>query len=210
MTVIMNVSPERLEELKAGKNDKSEEVISYFLEDKCCSSGMKDKDYQELVSEFANSVTPQTAANKLGIDLEDAQELEPVRLAGYKFFWGDGTTSDCLFARTDSGELISSVYEVSYLLFSDDQLYLYSRRCSFHNDQKKPELTNEFFFKDVVSLSIRDVESESKWSEGEFDSQVFTLTVPGDKISIAVSVDDETEASIQGMKQKLREKKQQK
>ena len=85
MAVIMNVSPERLEELKAGKNDKSEEVISYFLEDKCCSSGMKDKDYQELVSEFANSVTPQ---NRVCSNRPRGRpELEPVRLM-VQVLWG--------------------------------------------------------------------------------------------------------------------------
>lgn len=204
------LSKEEKEELLRDKNKQSTRVIKYFLNGGCCFGlfGMKDKEYLELVSEFDKSVTEQVAASKLGIDLDDCQEIQPIRLAGYKFS-GTSEYFDFLAKRTDDGQLISSVYEVTYLLFSNEQLYMYSQRLAFHSNASKKQDTNEFFYKDVVSVGTTDHEAKSKIGKVDLsiDTTSFILTVPGDKISVAMDANDETESTIQGMKQKLREKK---
>ena len=146
------------------------------------------QDYQELVSEFANSVTPQPVVSMLESTSRTPKNLSPYVWLGTSSL-GRRYHVRLSIARTDSGELIP-LYTKSPSLFSDDQLYLYSRRCSFHNDQKKPN-DKRVLFQGCCS-SVDEMLNRRARSDGEFDSR--SLTVPGDKISIAVSV-DETELS---------------
>ena len=104
--------------------------------------------------------------------------------------------------------MLSSIFEVTWLLFSNEQLYLYEKKCMLHKDKKTTEMTNEYFYTDVVSLATADQETHISLSDEDYDYKVFNLTVPGDQITVALDSNDETEAAIQGMKQKVREKKQ--
>ena len=192
----------RIETLKKGVDKDSVKVIDYFTKEGCFSGIMKDDEYFGMVKSFSDSVTAEKAAAKIGIDLDDVQEISPVRLSGFKII------ESPLVKRIDSGKLLGSIFEVTWLFFSNEQLYLYEKKCSFHKNRKTTEMTNEYFYKDVVSLATLDKETKNKISGQEYDSTVFNLTVPGDQITVALDPTAETEAAIQGMKQKVREKKQ--
>jgi hypothetical protein len=190
--------------LKKGVNKDSVKVIDYFTDDGCFSRIMKDDEYFRMVKSFSESVTVEVAASKIGIDLDDAQEISPVRLAGFKI------NNKSLVKKNKDGRLLSSIFEVTWLLFSNEQLYLFEKQCSLHKDRKTSEMTNEYFYKDVVSLATADMETNDSIikDDEDYDYKVFNLTVPGDQITVALDPTDETEAAIQGMKQKVREKKQ--
>ena len=206
----MHLESDDIKHLKQGADKDCVKVIDYFTKEGCFSGIMKDEQYFGMVKSFADTVTAESAAAKLGIDLDDVQEISPVHLSGFKLhgrtIHDDG---DCLWKRTESGRLLSSVFEVTWLFFSNEQLYLYEKKCVLHKNRKTTQMTNEFFYKDVVSLATADVEAKNKRDAVEnVDVSVFNLTVPGDQITVALDPTDDTEAAIQGMKQKVREKKQ--
>jgi hypothetical protein len=78
-------------------------------------------------------------------------------------------------------------------------------------------LTEEYFYRDVTSFSTKtetELAKEVKhgqMSKAEIESNKFVIIVPGASLSVALDkTGDDYENIIQGMKQKLREKKEQK
>jgi len=85
------------------------------------------------------------------------------------------------------------------------------------DEDKKSELTEEYFYRDVTSFSTKTETELAKEvkngqiSKAEIESNKFIIIVPGASLTIALDkTDDDYENIIQGMKQKLREKKEQK
>jgi hypothetical protein len=207
-------------ELQQFKKDKAKEqlkVIDYFTKDGCCSAFgmMKDDEYLKLVRDRRDSMKlREKAFGKIGLDEAQVKEIAPVCLQGFRF--------DGAFAKkTAAGRWVSSSYEVAWLFFSNTQIYLYSMRFNLDQD-KKEESTQEFFYKDVTALTTLTRNYTSAEDEGkdrvkvlgdkkiEVETTVFQITVPGEKLIVAMDSDEVPghEAVVQAMKQKLREKKQ--
>ncbi len=74
------------------------------------------------------------------------------------------------------------------------------------DEERKNEGTDEFFYRDVTSFST-DSATESTKSGMEVESNKFFMVVPGDKLEVSMDGIEDSEAIIQAMKQKLREKK---
>ena len=108
--------------------------------------------------------------------------------------------------RTDSNE-------ITWLFFGTDQIYIYTVKFKLTEDGKKRENTQEFFYDDVVSVSIGTTSTELKKSNGfgtneeSIETEEFRLVVPGDKMIFAFTSDDDTNKSVQGMKSAIRNKK---
>lgn len=112
----------------------------------------------------------------------------------------------------------SSAYQISWIFFSDTQVYVYQYTFNMDEDGKK-EATEEYFYKDITNFStVSDsVEKEvvdkvsctgkTTYVRKSVDSNRFALVVPGDKFYCSMEQSDYTERAIQGMKAKLREKK---
>ena len=87
------------------------------------------------------------------------------------------------------------------------------------DEEGKKEHTEEYFYKDITNFSTTSdtVEKEVPEVSGcnnnveyvmkSVDYTRFALVVPGDKLYCSMDQSDEYEAAIQGMKAKLREKK---
>ena len=87
------------------------------------------------------------------------------------------------------------------------------------NDTKK-ERTEEYFYKDITNFSTlsETVEKETpeavgclnnkiEWNRKNVDYNQFAVIVPGDKFLCSTEDSEYVEASVQGLKAKLREKK---
>jgi len=200
-----------LYELKKDKNPEQQKVIDYFLKEPgCLSKNISDDEYEKLISIKANSLkSKEKALSKLGVDEDQVNEIQPVMFEGYSF-------KNAWYKRKANGDWVSSAYQISWLFFSSTQIYLYQYIFNMDED-KKFELTEEYFYRDVTSFSTR-TETElakevknGKMSKAEIESNKFLIIVPGASLTIAVDkTDDDYENIIQGMKQKLREKKDQK
>ncbi len=195
-----------------GRTKEQQTVIRYFCNNEPCLSKrlMTDQEYEELLTKRLNSMNfKQMALNKIGLDEDQVKEIEPVHFEGYDF---DEKLS---FQKPGKDKLWrSSRYQVSWIFFSDTQVYVYQYTFNTDTDEKR-ERTEEYFYKDVTNFSAVSETEELPVYDADKDKIVlvncsttrFAITVPGDHFYCALQQNDYTEAAIQGMKAKLREKK---
>lgn len=187
-----------------GKSAEQVKVIEYFCKQEgCLSKNMSDDEYSQMVIKKRDSLNLcQKALNKIGLDEDEVSEIPPAVFEGYVF-------KNAFAKKRANGNWVSSAYQVAWLFFSSTQIYVY--RYTFNMDEdKKTESTDEFFYKDVTSFSTS---SETETAHGlgdskfEVETNKFKMVVPGDKIFVSMDGVSDSEAIIQAMKQKLREKK---
>ena len=194
-----------------GRDKTQQSVIRYFCNQEPCLSKrlLTDKQYEDLlVAELNKHNFKQMALNKIGLDEDQVKEIEPVHFEGYVF-------DDTALQKCGADKLWrSSKYQVSWIFFSDTQVYVY-QYTFFMDEDGKNQRTEEYFYKDVTNFSTVSETEELPTYDPKKDKMVlenvhtnrFAITVPGDRFYCALNQNDYTEAAIQGMKAKLREKK---
>jgi hypothetical protein len=205
------IDQSELREALKGKSKEQQQVIKYFVDAGGCLSfigigkPISDAEYERMLFSRRDSMDYRARAlAKINLDLDELKEVPPAHFEGYKF-------QDCYAKKTAKGNWVSSAYEVAWLFFGSEQVYLYT--YTFHMDEDfKSERTREFFYKDVTSFTT-DAETETAHGLGDKRFQVqtnkFAMIVPGDKLFVSMEGVKDPDAVIQGMKQKLREKKKQ-
>lgn len=206
-----------IDKFKVGKSAEQVKVIDYFTKQGCCAAFglMKDEEYRALVRARRDTLglsEPQKALDKLGVDESQVNEIAPVRLEGF-------LVPKAFAKKTAAGSWVTSRYEVTWLFFGSHQIYLYSMSFNMDEDRKN-EMTQEFFYKDVTAMATatKTYSSEGDASERmksvgdekvEVERLVFQITVPGEKLIVAMDEDEvpDRERIVQAMKHKLREKK---
>ena len=194
-----------------GRNADQQAVIRYFCNEPACLSKkpISDAEYEEIVKKYLNAQDfKKKALNKIGLDEDQVKEIEPIHFEGYVF------GGNCLAKRGDDGQYRSSEYQVSWLFFSDTQVYVYQNSFFLDEDGRK-ERTEEYFYKDITNFATSsDTEETPEYDHKQdktvlvnVDTNRFAITVPGDKFYCSLEKNDYTERAIQGMKAKLREKK---
>ena len=190
-------------QLTKGKTEEQTKTIEYFCKEGCMTKTISDEEYLDMVRRKRDSMNfKQKALDKIGLDEEEVSEISPAMFEGFVY-------KNAYAKQNASGKWVSSAYQVSWIFFSSTQVYLYSYTFNMDED-KKNERTDEFFYKDVTSFSTL---SESDTAHGlggntfEVTSEQFAMVVPGDKLFMAMGDIQNADAIIQGMKQKLREKK---
>lgn len=148
--------------------------------------------------------------NYLGVDAENLIKDEKGESSAFSI---RGNNFDGAWRRTN-GVYRTEYVDITWLYLGVDQLYIYKVRLSLSDPSAKREDSMEFFYKDIVSVSVAQEGVDVKGSgadESESVKQVdverFRLTVPGDKISFAYTPTDYTTGRINSMKQMIREKK---
>ena len=117
----------------------------------CMSSNKTEpvQPYHSFVREkMAALNTQQKALEKFGVELEQVSEIEPLAIYGYVYDKNEGA-----FLTNDG--IYTNVYEVTWLFFSDTQIYSYTYRMDvLCNDVQ--ETCREYFYKDVTSVTTID------------------------------------------------------
>jgi hypothetical protein len=146
----------------------------------------------------------QRAIAKLGLDEDQVKVIDPVLIDGYVF-------QSQTVKRGKDGIFRSPRYEGVVLLFSEQQLYSYKLQFSLVEEDRVSEQTDEYFYRDVVSIStqsdsikVSDVGGSSK----TVNLELFKLTTSGGT-SVTSAIRDEglVSRSLQGARQLIREKK---
>lgn len=201
---LYDASKQQLRAACSGKTEEQKKVIEYFCKSEgCLSKNMSDDEYMQLVTRKRDSMNFKSQAlNKIGLDEDEISEITPAKFEGFTF-------KNAYAKEKANGRWVSSAYQVSWIFFSSTQVYIY--RCTFNmDDGKKSESTDEFFYKDVTSFSTS---SETETAHGlgdkkiEVETNKFCMVVPGDKLYVSMDGVTDSDAIIQAMKQKLREKK---
>jgi uncharacterized protein with ParB-like and HNH nuclease domain len=202
--------PKELKELSKNRNAEQKQALRYFYNDGCLQKKVSDETYDAMVEAKIKSLNAKAKAmSKIGLDESQLKEIDPVHFEGYYF-----APKNSYAKRGKNGKWRSSAYQISWLFFSSTQVYLYQYTFNTDKDDKK-EATEEYFYKDITNFSTSsdtvetpywDVKQKKMMLEN-VDSNRFSLVVPGDKFYCAMEQSDYTERAIQGMKAKLREKK---
>lgn len=199
-----------------GRTPEQQSAIKYFYgAGGCLSKGLTDDQYEEMVKRTASSMDFKAKAlAKIGLDASQVAEIEPVHFEAYYFT----EKNDNLNKRGKDYKWRSSEYMVTWIFFSDTQIYVYQYTFNTCTGSKK-EQTMDYFYKDVTNFTAasetyeKDVldkvscAGKPTYVRQSVDSCEFRLIVPGDKVVCSMVQTDYTERAIQGMKAKLREKK---
>lgn len=204
--------------LKQGRTKEQCAIIDYFTANGGCMGPkpMSDEQFMKILKDKIVSLgIDNKSLNKLGIDIDEVQEIQPVTFAGYDF-----ANQKSLAKRCNDGKWRCSGYQITKIYFSDKQIYFYQYSFDLTNDSVF-EFTDEYFYKDVTNFSsgLETVEKAvfnsaggcmgagiaQKFEQVQYSS--FRLVVPGDIKKCSMNTSDEIETAIRGMKSKLREKK---
>jgi hypothetical protein len=205
-----SADPKELKERSKGRSAEQKQALRYFFNDGCLQKKVSDEAYDAMVEAQVKSLNAKAKAmSKIGLDESELKEIEPVHFEGYYF-----DPKKSYSKRGKDGKWRSSAYQISWLFFSSTQVYLYQYTFNMDEDGRK-EATEEYFYKDITNFSTSsdtveapywDVKQKKRLLEN-VDSNRFSLVVPGDKFYCSMEQNEYTERAIQGMKAKLREKK---
>jgi len=221
-----------------GRTSEQKEVIKYFFGSAgCLGKVIGDNEYEAIVMGKAKSMDfKKKAMAKIGLDESQVSEVAPIHFEDYVFpeDAGSGSGSSGVLGavsralsgppkswvqRGKDGVWRSSVYQISWIFFSATQVYVYQYTFNTDTDEKK-ESTEEYFYKDITNFAtVSDtVEKEyiSKmsctgspvWARSQIAATRFRIAAAGGSLLCAMKQNDYTEKAIQGMKAKLREKKE--
>lgn len=219
------------EQVKEAKERKctSEQITAwrYFTNiepDGCLTkwNRVSDSEYDALVQKKCAELgllTPERALKKLGLDESDLANFAPIVLQDYI---PKMSTAENRYRRGEDKVIRTSNYQVTWLLCSESQVYVFQCTFSMLEDDRKDK-GEEYFFKDVTNFSTTEVSDEvaiptyEKGGCGKSDKEVivkfklektkFRITVPGDKVECAMTSSPEVDANIKRLKTLLREKK---
>ena len=226
MSIILNAATQvaadvaRREALKKGKTDEQKKVIDFLYKsgNSGCgclgmSSGMTMQEYIEKVQRKCNKLNlHERALAKIGLDESQVQEIPPIVLSSFVY------DDDCII-RADNNVAVSSQYSITWIFFSDTQMYTYKYIFDTTSDNTW-EYTKDFFYTDITCFSTlcavkekiditpgKGCLSAESVTKNHYVVDVLEVIVPGTSYTFSLRNSDTIEQSIQAAKAMLREKK---
>lgn len=214
--------------LMAGRNPEEQIAIKYFqyVNDGGCMGAkyISDEEYLTIQNNAVGSLEDRKtqALNKLGVDIDQVSEIEPVGFQGYAFLTDEIGSMEKNYVRfSGDGNLITATKELTWLFFGDEQLFVYKCRVDMCDSQLRSETTIDYFYKDITAFSTESSSHREKtatlesgcgkneyvYSDQTIQAEKFRIVVPGEVFSCAMSSEDDNNTKISAMKQKLRDKK---
>ena len=203
-----------------GRTKEQKKVIKYFTETGCLSSSMTDDAYDALIATRMQAFDyKKKALYSLGIDESQVSEIPPVCFHGY-VFEDPRLEANNIEIRTKRGadeEWRSSAYMITWIFFGDDEVYYYQEVfcmdsfCGW-------SMTDEFFYKDIVNFYTVTSLTEDLLIRGclgrnsvriQRATHSFAIAVPDQQKLCTLDLTERNLAIVQGMKNKLRDKKMQ-
>lgn len=165
---------------------------------------MTDEEYEKMVEEKISSMDiDKLSLAKLGLDEEQVKEIKPI------IFRDKVITDESLKVRNnDNNSVHSSTQHVTYLYFTDEQLFVYKIQFDMCCN-KQNEWTDEFFYKDICDVSTSESRNVLAYGDIKFEysTMAFKIIATNSEIGFVLEGDKLKMDSIQAMKQKIREKK---
>lgn len=173
--------------------------------------GMKDAEYLKKVHAKLSKFSPKARGlEKFGLELEEVSEIEPIDI--YGFNWTDDVA-------VSPSYLMTSKYEVTWLYFSDTQIFAYTLVVDMLSESYD-ETLREYFYKDVTSVVTLDEAIEVElWKKGCFKPkkdykiinkshvQICAPGAPDFKLHVYTGDNPDFVNKMKSLKLKLREKK---
>lgn len=209
----------KVEEAYVERSKEQVQIFNYLTKEPgCIGHWMTDEEFVKLVDTKLEALKlKERALSKIGLDIDEVSEIAPVNFV-------DFVLDDSYVKKTAFGDYVSNCIQSTWIFFSATQVYLYTYTLWLDRDKKKED-TLEFFYRDITAMSTSSKESKTKsvltYKKGGclggkrislakteiIETTKFQLIVPGDKLWVSMKSSEQNEASVQAMKQKLREKK---
>ena len=149
---------------------------------------MTPEQYDNVVAQIVGEKgTMEYALDACGLDESEVTEVEPIRFAGYN----RGGAKLNREGRTER-------YEVAWMFFTSTELHLCIGSVNLLSGGRTSIETMEFFYRDVTTF---------RTSVNEDGEQEFAVVVPGERISLPLGISGLEASRLNGLKAKLREKK---
>lgn len=166
---------------------------------------MTDDEYERLVNEKIEKMNViSLGLNRLGLDASQIEEIKPIILRDKVL-----TKTSLRVYNDDDNTLHSSTQYVTLLYFTDTQLFVYKIQFDMCCNLQE-EWTSEFFYQDICDVSTyveNNVLEIGEKTKIEYSTIAFKIIAPNSSIGFDMDGDNENVASIQAMKQKIRDKK---
>lgn len=190
----------RIRKMCEGKSQFQQNIIIYFLRRCKLKMPITDDDFDGFISWFSNVYnSAENVLDQLGVDEDEVKEIAPVHFEGLKY-------QDAFVKTNMKKQLVSSIYETSWLFFSPNQIFVYKATMNLF-DNTIHVVADEFFYRDIVSFSIlTDREAANTGMNIPMDS-FSMLNSGGERFTCSMTNVPDAKTSIDGMKQLLREKK---
>ena len=153
------------------------------------------------------------ALKKLGLDEEEVKIAPPLFLKSYSFgksVLGDRTNNAMCDKKGKDGYWRSPEVVLTAWFFTEDQIYHYVKVASLVSDAKK-ETTDEFFYKDVVSVKTDTLERRVTAPDGKEERQNITAFIlrnmGGEVTEDACDNSDYADEAVRAMRNLLKQKK---
>ncbi|MCK9479929.1 MAG: hypothetical protein M0R40_10610 [Firmicutes bacterium] len=181
-------------------------------QDRKIASLISQEEYDRRVKVAAEEIWA-NSFDFLGIDEDQVNQVNPICVYGQEIKADSIFKFDCIDGKTRGSDHSATVYR-----FSENQIFIYKKDFSMVNKDDYEEESHEYFFKDIVTMSIKHKSStvietvvdgsNTKKVPKAIASDSFQLITAGaNKVSSTFISSDETRGTINGMKQYLREKK---
>lgn len=222
---------EAIERFKTGKTQEQKKIIDFFMSgvEGCLNGGsifssMKIEEYEGMISNRLSQMNlKEKAIEKIGLDESEISEISPVVLSGY--IWEDfdhDDWDDIVLIQTKNERVVSSRYSVSWLFFSQKQMYCYTYTFDMISDRIWEE-SMEFFYQDITCLKINNslvqkIEDKNQMGCGclktgkkaesySYYVDELEIVVPGRSFSFAMRNNSKLAKSLLAARNMVREKK---
>ena len=214
-------------QLKKGKTSEQKDCIDFFTTTQnggcgCLgrsNSTMTMEGYIAKVQERCRMLNLRSRAiTRLGIDESDTTSLiDPICLYNFELDLND----EKLWIKLENNQVVSSRYTVTWLFFSENQVYIYTFTFDMTSDDVW-EYCREYFYQDITCFETENDIVEKidisiaqgclggggeSVAKNNFTREIFRITVPGSSCKIAMRNAGTQMQSIQAAKALLREKK---
>ena len=131
-------------------------IVKAFNPPKCPSESEIDAQARDMGCRLDDK-----ALNKLGLDPEEVSMVKPLKLWGYRFVYpcvlGDADDAAALWITGKDGKLRSSEVSHTIFYFGEHSVYCYVRTASLVNCHVSNDRTEEYFYKDIVSVKTDSI-----------------------------------------------------
>jgi hypothetical protein len=177
-----------------------------------------DQQMDAWLREDFQHIGDRDALESLGLD-ETQLERKSLRIAGPIYWQVDGVSPDEVLRKVGKdGSYRYSVWRVEIFAFTKNYLADYGCVYNWLRNTSVNEHTNEFFYKDVVSVKTASESTAYTLKDGQRmeHSQTFQLKLSGDQVQVvtnngqlktSAAMTSDVDAAVQSIRTMLREKK---
>ena len=128
-----------------GKTREQKDIIKYFT----TSSGMSNSAFDDVLDRKVERIASKLNERALeahGMDAEEVKEISPIKIE-------DFYPNSKFFRIFSDRSYRASEYQMSYLMFSDKQMYAYSYIFDMTSEDTT-EHTKEYFYEDITNIEV--------------------------------------------------------